>query len=131
MHPTPPPTNNLQNSWKSMVSVPPWPKFYPPKFQNWPNFSPRMTSACLYPQVHDFLIRCYMSLKYKDLLFLFFKIWVDFYISFETFVQCKFSKLPSTNILVFNECFTSKTNFFSLKQDPSIMTLTKMQYESL
>jgi hypothetical protein len=34
------------------------PKFYPPKFRNWPNFSPRMTSACLYPQVHDFLIRC-------------------------------------------------------------------------
>ena len=31
---------------------------YPPKYWNWSNFSSRMTSACLYPQVHDFLIRC-------------------------------------------------------------------------
>jgi hypothetical protein len=34
MHPTPPPKNHLQNSWNSMLSAPPWPKFYPPKFWN-------------------------------------------------------------------------------------------------
>jgi hypothetical protein len=57
MHPKPPPKNHLLNSWDSMLSVSTRPKCYPPKFRNWPNFSPRMTSACLYPQVHDFLIR--------------------------------------------------------------------------
>ena len=62
MHPTPPSKNHVQNSWNSMLSEPPWPKFYPPKFQNWPNFNLRMTSACLYPQLHDFIIQCLWSL---------------------------------------------------------------------
>jgi hypothetical protein len=43
-----------------MLSASTSPKFYSPKFRNWPNLSPRMTSACLYPQVHDFLIRCFI-----------------------------------------------------------------------
>jgi hypothetical protein len=69
MHPNPPPKNHLTNSWNSMLSAPPWPKFYLPKFRNWPNFSPRMTSACLYPQVHDFLIRCYRPWKFLNEIF--------------------------------------------------------------
>jgi hypothetical protein len=60
--PHPPPKNHMHYSWDSMLSTSTSPKFYPPKFRNWPNFSPRMTSACLYPQVHDFLIRCYYQL---------------------------------------------------------------------
>jgi hypothetical protein len=44
-----------------MLSASTRPKCYPPKFRNWPNFNPRMTSACLYPQVHDFLIQCSKS----------------------------------------------------------------------
>jgi hypothetical protein len=62
MHPTPPPKKHLNNSWDSMLSTSTRPKCYPPKFRNWPNFSPRMTSACLYLQVHDFLIRCLLLL---------------------------------------------------------------------
>jgi hypothetical protein len=49
-------------SWDSILSASTSPKFYPPKFRNWPNLSPRMTSTCLYPQVHDFVIRCYLYL---------------------------------------------------------------------
>jgi hypothetical protein len=30
-------------------------------------FSPRMTSACLYPQVHDFLIRCSISVEISSM----------------------------------------------------------------
>jgi hypothetical protein len=62
MHPKPPPKNHLHNSWDSMLSTSTRPKCYPPEFQNWPNFSPRMTSACLYPQLHDFLIWCLIEL---------------------------------------------------------------------
>jgi hypothetical protein len=63
MHPKPPPKNHLHNSWDSMLSASTRPKCYPPKFWNWPNFSPRMTSACSYLQVHDFLIRCSMHIS--------------------------------------------------------------------
>jgi hypothetical protein len=66
--PHPPPKNHLYNSWDSMLSVSSRPKFYPPKFRNWPNFSPGMTSACLYPQVHDFLIRCLSCWCFDDFL---------------------------------------------------------------
>jgi hypothetical protein len=56
-------------------------------------------------------------------LFSFIKIWIDSYISFERFVQCRFSKLLSTYILLFKRCkYVSPQKLTFLVQN---MTLQK------
>jgi hypothetical protein len=60
----------------------------------------------------------------KDLLFSFIKICINSYISFERFVQYKFSKLLSTNILLLKRCkyvSSQKLTFLSSKYDSSEM----------
>jgi hypothetical protein len=58
-------------------------------------------------------------------LFSFTKICIDSYISFEKFVQCRFSKLLSAKYSIVQKvqvCFTSKIDFSSSKHDPSKKT---------
>jgi hypothetical protein len=64
-----------------------------------------------------------LKFEMKDLLFSFVKICVDSYISFTRFVQCRFSKLLSTYILLFKRCkYVSAQKLTFLVQN---MTLKK------
>jgi hypothetical protein len=62
-----------------------------------------------------------MSDGKKDFLFSFIKICIDFYISFERFVQCRFSKLLSRFILLFKRCkYVSSQKLIFLVQNMNL-----------